>query len=188
MMIQERMSLNLASHPSRNRRLFYLFLSIIGVVLLAMVFLSGKIFLEYRTKAQEVKSTIAKTNQLILNAQNDQRKYEAGVRQAVKNYKDKVDLINDIILKKSFSWIEFLSDLERALPDSSYITSLAPTLTKDSRMQLKFKVVSPNINELLKLINNLIALGFSQINPQSEDENRMGLLITEIDLSYERDI
>jgi Tfp pilus assembly protein PilN len=188
MIIQERMSLNLASHPLRNRKLFYLFLSIIGVVLLAMLFLSGKIFLEYRTKAQEVKTSIAETNQLIMNAQNDQQKNAARVKQAVKNYKGKVDLVNNIILKKSFSWIEFLSDLENALPDSSYIISLAPTLTKDSRMLLKFKAVSPNVNELLKLINNLNALGFSQINPISEVENRRGLLITEISLSYERNI
>ncbi|UCC38249.1 MAG: hypothetical protein JSV96_10395 [Candidatus Aminicenantes bacterium] len=153
-----------------------------------MVFLSGKIFLEYRGKTREVKGSIAKTNQLIINAQNDQRKSAANVKQAVKNYRDKVDLVNNIILKKSFSWIEFLSDLESALPDSSYIISLAPTLTKDSRMLLKFKVVSPNVNELLKLINNLNALGFSQINPISEDENKRGLLITEISLSYERNI
>lgn len=188
MIMQERMNLNLASHPLRNRRLFYLCLSIIGAALLVMIFLSGKIFLEYRTKAQQVKTLIAKTNQLIMNAQNDQEKNEAGVKQAVKNYKDKVDLVNNIILKKSFSWMEFLSDLEQALPDSSYIISLAPTLTKDSRMQLKFKVASPRINELLKLINNLNALGFSQINPISEDENYRGLLITEISLSYERNI
>jgi Tfp pilus assembly protein PilN len=186
--MQERMSVNLASRPLRNRRLFYLFLSIIGVVLIAMVFLSGRIFLEYRSKAQEVKTSVAKTSQLIIDAQNDQRKNAAQVKQAVKNYKDKVDLVNNIILKKSFSWIEFLSDLERALPDSSYIISLAPTLTKDSKMLLKFKVVSPEVNELLKLINNLKGLGFSHIYPQSEDENRRGLLITEISLSYERDI
>ena len=188
MIIQERMSLNLASHPLRNRRLFYLFFSIIGVVLLVMVFLSGRIFLDYRAKAQDVRASIANTNQLIMNAENDQRKNAAGVRQTVKNNKDKVDLVNNIISKKSFSWIEFLSDLESALPDSSYIISLAPTLTKDSRMLLKFKVVSPNVNELLKLINNLNALDFSQITPTSEDVNNRGLLITEISLSYERDV
>jgi Tfp pilus assembly protein PilN len=188
MIMHERMSVNLASHPLRNRRLFYLFLSIIGIVLIAMVFLSGKIFLEYRTKAQEVRTSVARENQLIIDAQNDQRKNAAQVKQAVKTYKDKVDLVNSIILKKSFSWIEFLSDLERALPDFSYIISLAPTLTKDSRMLLKFKVVSPDVNELLKLINNLNDLGFSQIYPISEDENRRGLLITEISLSYERNI
>ncbi len=188
MTIPERTSLNLASHPLRNRRFFYLILSVVGIVLFASVFISGKIFLEYRTKTQKAKILIEETNQLIRTANDDQMNYAAEVSQAVKNHKDKVDLINSIILKKSFSWIEFLSDLESALPDSSYVISLAPTLTKDSRMQLKFKVISPSVNELVKLINNLNALGFSQINPISEDENNRGLLITEISLSYERNI
>jgi len=182
------LSLNLASHPLRNRRFFYLLFSFLGIVFLLVAFSTGQVFLKYKSRAQEIKASILKTDQMIMNAQRDKGKYSDGVEDAVKSYKEKVDLINDIILKKSFSWVEFLTDLESALPDSSYIISLAPMLTKDSKMQLKFKVASLGLNDLIKLINNLNALGFSQINLISEEENNRGLLLSEISLTYKKDV
>jgi hypothetical protein len=97
-------------------------------------------------------------------------------------------LINSIILEKSFSWTQFLSDLEKSLPESSYIVSMAPTLAKDSKLQLSFKVAYSNVDDLLKLYNNLRALKFNQIKIISEAENENGLLISEISLNYEKDI
>ncbi len=183
-----RLGLNLASHPLRNRRFFYLILSSLAVVLLLISFLAGKIFVEYKAKAQEIRASISRIDKLIKDAQREEADFSARIEDATIKYKGKVDLINSIILGKSFSWIEFLSDLENSLPDSSYIVSMAPTLAKDSKLQLSFKVAYSNVDDLLELYNNLRALKFNQIRIISEAENERGLLLSEISLSYEKDI
>jgi cell division protein FtsB len=173
--------------PLRNRRIFYSFLTFLVFVCLLVFFLGGRTFLEYRSKTSRVKVLIAKTDQLIRNVERDEKKFSAGIQNAIKGYKSKVDRVNSIILKKSFSWIEFFSDLETSLPDSSYIVSLAPTLTEDSKMQVRFKVASSDLNDLIKLLDNLNALEFDQIRIIGEGENETGTLISEISLYYERD-
>ena len=188
MMPSKRLSLNLASHPLRNRRFFYLLLSSLGIILLLVSFLAGKIFIEYRAKAQEIRVSIEKTDQLIRDVQRDEEEFSGRVEDAIKKYKGKVDLINSIILGKSFSWIEFLSDLENSLPDSTYIVSLAPTLTKDSKLRLSLKVAYSRVDDLLELYGNLRALKFNQIKIKSEAESEDGLLLSEIFLNYEKDI
>lgn len=188
MITSKPLSLNLASYPLRNRRLFYLLFSVLGIALLLVLFLAGRTFFEYRYKAQKMRASIWKTEQLIIDVQREEKEFQDRIEDAIRAYKKKVDLINSIILSKSFSWIEFLSDLENSLPDSSYIVSLAPTLTKDLKLQLRFKVASQNINDLLKLINNLRALKFDQIRITSEAESERGTLLSEISLIYERNI
>ena len=188
MIERTRLNLNLASHPLRNRRLFYLILSSLMVALLLVSFFAGKIFVEYKAKAQETRASVKKTSKLIKDVQRDEEDFSAKIDDAIIKYKGKVDLINSIILGKSFSWIEFLSDLENSLPDSSYIVSMAPTLAKDSKVQLSFKVVYSSVDDLLELYNNLKALKFNQIRIISEAENERGLLLSEISLNYEKDI
>jgi hypothetical protein len=158
------------------------------VALLLISFFAGKIFVEYKAKAQETRASVKRTDKLIKDAQREEEDFSAKIEDAIIKYKGKVDLINSIILGKSFSWIEFLSDLENSLPDSSYIVSMAPTLAKDSKVQLSFKVVYSSVNDLLELYNNLKALKFNQIRIISEAENERGLLLSEISLNYEKDI
>jgi hypothetical protein len=188
MIERERLGLNLASLPLRNKRFFYLILSTLAVILLLISFFAGKIFVEYRDKAQETRTSIKRIDKLIKDAQRDEEDFSARIEDVTIKCKGKVDLINSIILGKSFSWIEFLSDLENSLPDSSYIVSMAPTLAKDSKLQLSFRVAYSNVDDLLELYNNLRTLKFNQIRIISEAENEKGLLISEISLNYEKDI
>jgi hypothetical protein len=158
------------------------------VALFLISFFAGKIFVEYKAKAQETRASVKRTDKLIKDAQRGEEDFSAKIEDAIIKYKGKVDLINSIILGKSFSWIEFLSDLENSLPDSSYIVSMAPTLAKDSKVQLNFKVAYSSVDDLLELYNNLKALKFNQIKIISEAENERGLLLSEISLNYEKDI
>jgi hypothetical protein len=188
MIERTRLGLNLASHPLRNRRFFYLILSSLAVVLLLFSFFAGKIFVEYKAKAEQTRASIKRIDKSIKDAQREEGNFSARIEDLSLKYKGKVDLINSIILEKSFSWTQFLSDLEKSLPESSYIVSMAPTLAKDSKLQLSFKVAYSNVDDLLKLYNNLRALKFNQIKIISEAENENGLLISEISLNYEKDI
>jgi hypothetical protein len=179
-------SVNLASHPLRNRKFFFLLFSTLVVLFLLVSFLAGKIFIEFRNESQKVRISIGKAEKLIRDVQRDEKKLSSRIDEAVKGNKSQVDLVNSIILKKSFSWIEFFSDLERSLPGSSYIVSLAPTLTDESKLLLKLRVACSSVDDLLKLIDNFGALKFNEIRIDGETRNNRGLLIAEISLSYER--
>lgn len=181
-------NLNLASHPLRNKRLFYLVLSIVVVSLLVVSFFAGKIFIRYRSDAQRAKFSIRQTDKLIRDTQRNEKSLSSRISEAVKNNKSQVNLVNSIILKKSFSWIEFFADLEKSLPDSSYIVSLAPTLTEDSKIRLRLRVACISVDDLLKLIDNFGAMKFDEIQIEGETLSERGLLISEISLRYERSI
>jgi hypothetical protein len=180
------LNVNLASHPLRNRRFFFLVFSVLVVLLLVTSFFAGKIFIRFRSEAQHAKDSIRQTERLIRDTQREEKGLTSKINEAVKKDKSYIDLVNSIILKKSFSWIEFFADLEKSLPDSSYIVSLAPTLSDDSDLRLRLRVACLSVNDLLKLIDNLIALEFSKIQIEGETQNERGLLISEISVSYER--
>lgn len=184
----KRISLNLATSPLRNRRLFFFLGGCVGLGLFLLALLAGVFFLRFNLKKRTVKVLLTKAEEAILTDQREGKRLSAKNKEAVKKDKEKVDLINSIILKKSFSWTGFLSKLEECLPDSSYILSLAPTLAEDSRVQFRFKVVSQSLDDFLKLVNNLQAQKFSQIRVESEERNDRGQLTSEISVSYERNI
>lgn len=183
-----RISLNLATSPLRNRRLFFFLAGCVGLGLLLAVLLAGIFFLRFNLKKRTVKASLKKVEETIQTDQREAKRLSVRNKEADKKDKEKVDLINSIILKKSFSWTEFLSKLEECLPDSSYILSLAPTLVDDSRVQFRFKVVSQSLDDLLKLVNNFQAQKFSQIRVENEERNERGQLTSEISVSYERNI
>lgn len=183
-----RLRLNLASHPSRNRKLYYLVLSLVGILLLAVSYLTGSLYLDARAKTADVRTSISDAEKKARVAQRKDKEFEAKVEELTKTYKGNVDLVNGIILRKSFSWVKLLGNLEAALPDSSYIVSLAPRLLDDSKMEVKFRVISRNLDNLLKLINRLNSLKFHNIRIENEEINERGWLLSEISLSYERNI
>jgi len=188
MMVLRKLNLNLASNPLRNRRFFYLLFSLLIAAVLLVSFFAEKNFLKYRNEAKKIKVSISTTDQMTKNAQRDEKNHSTMIESAALKYEPKVDLINSIILRKSFSWIQFFSDLESSLPDSSYIVSMEPVLAEHSRLQLRLKIATSSVNDLLELIDNLKELKFDQIRMRSENLRENGMLVSEISLSYERNI
>lgn len=181
-----RIILNLASHPLRNRKLYFFLLGCLGLGVVVTFFFSARLFFIYYGKGRAAKESLAAVESSILLAQREERRLASRVEDAFKKDKEKVDLVNSIILKKSFPWTDFFSLLEDSLPDSSYIISLAPDLVDSSRMEMRFKVVSRHLDDLLLFLNNLNRMNFKQVRVESEDRSSQGQLISEISLSYER--
>ncbi len=181
-----RITINLASHPLRNRKFYFFVLSCLGLGVVVTFFFSASLFLFYYQKGKAAKESLAEVESSILLAQREEKRLASKVEDAFKKDKEKVDLMNSIILKKSFPWRGFFSLLENSLPDSSYILSLAPDLVDSSRLEMRFKVVSRHLDDLLLFLNNLYRMNFKQIRVESEDQSSQGQLISEISLSYER--
>jgi len=183
-----RLNPNLATKPLRNRRLFYLLGGLLGLAFLITSLLAVFLLLQFTLKKNTVRASLKKANETVTTAQAEQKRLGIRINEAAKKDQRAINTINGIILRKSFSWTDFLSKLEECLPDASYILSLAPSLVDDTRIQFRFRVVSQNLDDLLALINRLQELKFSQPRVETEERNDRGQLTSDISVSYERAI
>ena len=185
---QNRVELNLATNPLRNRKLFFLLSGVLGVFILAIFAGGGYTYGRYAGKNKALIGQRARLEKMIHEAGREEKRLSLQIDEASQTYQDEVDLLNTLIRKKSFSWVAFLTALEQALPPSCYIESMAPNLRDTDQMEVRLKVAAPSLDELLKLNKNLYEMNFSGIRIISESINEAGLLIAEITLIYERTV
>jgi len=181
-----RFNINLATAPRRNRRIYLCLLGTLLAALAAVVLLAVTFFVIYSGKGSALKATLAELDDSMRLFQRQETKYATDTQEAAKKYQAKIDLVNTLIVRKAFSWVEVFSLLEESLPDSSYLMSLNPALTGDSKVRLNIKVASPSIEELFKFYKNLKAQGFESITISSETKSEGSPLISEITFDYEK--
>lgn len=182
----DKVRLNLASRPLRNTRFYRTCLVGLAFLLIVLAFLAGFFFIKYGFKDRRAKSSLRDLEGQMQQTRAEETRFKTRVDATAKAEKGRVDLVNSIIFRKTFSWSAFLSELEGALPDPSYITSLAPSFVGEASLDLRIKVVSRSLDELLTLINNLSARNFKRIRVENESADERGQLISEITFSYER--
>ncbi len=179
--------LNLASRPVRNRRFYVLARDVLAVALVAMVGLTGFTVVKYGRLALRAGSALAEARKAQAAADQEKKRLTADIRNLKKSGQASVDAVNRIIYQKSFSWTGFLTELESALPDSITITSLVPSFTGERTVALKLTAVSRGLDDLLVFLNNLNARKF-RYRLENESREDQGQLVTEISLTYERDL
>jgi Tfp pilus assembly protein PilN len=178
--------LNLATRPLRNKRFYRVSLAASVLVLAGLATLAGFLSVKYglahrRTRAEvsELKARIARTG-------GETSKFQSMAADAAKSGREEIDLVNAVIMRKSFSWTALLSELEGALPEASYITSLAPNFAGESAVDLRIRVVSRNLDDLLALVDHLTERKFTRIRVDGESTDEQGQIASEITFSYER--
>jgi hypothetical protein len=179
--------LNLATRPARNRRFYLLARNVLILALAALVGLSAYAIVHYGLPAARLNAALSGVTARADAVKKEQRRLTADLRQVKKTAEPRVELVNGIIFRKTFSWTDFLSLLETSLPDASYITSLVPSFSGERTISLKIKVVSSGLDDLLTFLNNLNARKF-RYHLENESREEAGQLATEISLTYERDL
>jgi hypothetical protein len=172
----------------RNRRLFLLLAVFLGISTCLVLVLGGKLHFEYKDLAQEAEKEVEQIERQISVDQRKANELNIKIVDLDEEHSEEVELINSLVYSKSFSWMDFFSALEESLPASSYIVSLRPFPEEGISMEVKFKVASASMNELLNFIARLAAKGFKDIQILSESKSPEGHSLTEISLRYERNI
>lgn len=185
---QNRFRINLASQPLRNRRFFVLLCVLLVGGTLGISLRGGRFYLDYHDGARRLKASLAATEQKIGEVRREAQRLETQIRQEEEENQKKVALINRLIFRKSFSWVEFLDSLEESLPDSCTIVSLTPTIVGDARIEVRIRVAYPQLEELMKFITRLESMSFKNIVIRSERQNEQGIMIAEISLDYEKNV
>jgi Tfp pilus assembly protein PilN len=178
--------LNLATRPLRNRRFYRTSFAAAVIVLAGLTALAGFLSVKFGLAHSRVQTEVAGLEARLLRAGAETTRFKAAAVAAAKSDKEKIDLVNAVIMRKSFSWTAILTALEGALPDASFITSLAPSFTGESAVDLRIKVVSQNLNDLLALVDRLTERKFTRIRVTSESADERGRIVSEITFSYER--
>jgi Tfp pilus assembly protein PilN len=180
--------MNLATHPSKNRRFFFFLTAILVFLICLFSILSGSTFLGYHQKNRNFALTKAQIERKMQDVQRENRRLTMLIEDASQKHGERLDFINSLIYKKSFSWVEFLSSLEESLPETCYVVSMVPSLKENSKMEVRLKIAAPNLDELLKLNKNLYEQHFTNIRIINESTNEAGMLVSEISLVYERTV
>lgn len=184
----KKLTLNLASHPMRNKRLFVLLFALLGVSTCVILAIGAKTYYDYSVLAEAAQKEVSQIEKQISDDQREANRLNIQTEELNEQYEEEVSLINSLIYSKSFSWIRFFSALEDALPASCYIVSMRPNPEEGLSMEVRFKVASASMNELLKFIARLAAKGFKDIQILTESKVQEGYSVTEISLRYERNV
>jgi Tfp pilus assembly protein PilN len=182
------LNLNLATRPLRNRRLYQAVSRGLVALIVVLAALAAFAILKYGGEASRLKAAMAETSRLQTEAGREEKRLTADIDREEKLSRARVDLVNSIILRKTFSWTGLLSDLEKALPDPSYITALNPSFTPSGAIALEMSVTSRNLGDLEAFITALNARGFKNIKVGGEQRSEDGRVLTPISATYERAI
>jgi len=67
-----------------------------------------------------------------------------------------IDFLNNLIVRKHFSWTQVFSNLEGVIPDNVHLTTVAPEIFKD-RVSLHMEIVCKSISDESEFIRRLQA-------------------------------
>jgi len=180
----QRLRINLASAPLRNRNLYFTLAGFLAVMTLAALVAGGLIYVHYHGRNADARATLESLGLEADTARTETAAFQAKSLEAATRQKTGVDFADEAIYLKSFSWTRFLSELEQSLPGASHIVALAPTPMGKARVEVRLRVVFSNLNEMLAFVDNLKARSFADIRLISE-EKRAGEIVSEVSLSYE---
>jgi len=158
--------LNLASQPSRNRRLYYL----LFFFLLTMVALAAFLLFYLNLKSYSDYQELKKNSQALLEKKASLIEENKQLSKEIEKYRPLgglVEEVNALIEKKSFSWLIFFDHLEKALPGQSYLVSISPSATEAGR-EFRVQVALSRREDLKEFLNNLQSAGFSNLKLLNE--------------------
>lgn len=151
-----RVDINLASHPYEDAGPLWLrwggALAAVAVLTLILLYsaLSGW------AAARNDRSLIEQREQQI--AARDQQKIKAEETlnlPANRGTRDRAQFLNDLFLRKAFSWTKLFEDLEQVMPPRLHVVSIHPERTSDNLLEIKLVVAGESRDRALELVRKM---------------------------------
>ncbi len=150
-----RIQLNLASRPFVELGPLYMRLRIL-IALLAIVALPLWLLLSTeKRKAAEAHARLAAVERQIQGINTQQAGFEAQMREP-KNAAilSQSQFLNQLFLRKAFSWTAVMMDLETVLPGGVQVLNIDPVISKDGKVTVRLRVSGAH-DRAVDLIRNL---------------------------------
>lgn len=153
-----RLDINLATHAYEDSRQFWLRwgtgIAILGVVTLGLLIAAVTGWYNARLdrkKIGELKAEIAQRDQEQATAQAMLNRPENRVM------REKSQYLNDLIVRKAFSWTQAIETLERLMPPKIHLVSIAPELNEDNQLAIKMVVAGDSSERAFELVRRMEA-------------------------------
>jgi type IV pilus assembly protein PilN len=165
-----KIEINLSSRPFVNYRQFYL---IAGSLLGLLSIVSFWNFSQYRSSHERRKAFVESLS-------SDQMKLEAMGKEEEKllrslqtadtsDFLDRVEYVNQLINRRTFSWTRLLNDLEKLTPPNLQLASIKPQV-RGTDLLIEIVVKGRNTQEMIQFVSNLENSGkFTDVSPMYED-------------------
>jgi type IV pilus assembly protein PilN len=69
--------------------------------------------------------------------------------------RDRAEFLNDLFLRKAFSWTRVFEDLERVMPARLHVVSIHPDKATDSQLKIKLVVAGESRDRALELVRKM---------------------------------
>lgn len=151
-----RFDINLASQPYEDARAFYVrWGTALGVVALLSLALVGFAVYQWRG-TRESAGQIAHLRQQITRLERERAENQA-ILNRVENRttRDRSQFINGLIARKSFSWTQVFSDLEKIMPARVHLLSITPEVKEGRQIQIKMRVAGDSRERTIDLARKL---------------------------------
>lgn len=148
-----RLNINLASQPYEDARRFWrTWLPLLVAMVVITCILAGYALRNLRASRQLSIDT-SKTRESI--KQLDRQKAEAEemlARPENSGTRDQAKFLNELFVRKAFSWTQVLSDLEKMMPKRVQVLSISPNVTRDGQIEFVVKVFTERRSGALELV------------------------------------
>jgi type IV pilus assembly protein PilN len=150
-----RITVNLATRPFVELRPFFLRLRIAMVALALLTIGLGVWAHVLQQRLNRATAQMDGLRNQTAAAQNERLHSEARMRQpANAAVLDRAHFLNDLFLRKSFSWTAVMMDLETVLPIGVQVTSIEPQATPQGDVLIRLRVTGER-DRAIQLVRNL---------------------------------
>jgi len=150
-----RITLNLASRPFFELRPVLLRLRVLAGALVVLALVLFLLLRQAELKADRAEAVAHKWTAASQQLQQEWQQDQALMREPTNAATlQRSDFLNQIFLRKSFSWTTAMMDLERVLPQGVQVTSIDPRMTKEGRVMMRLRVNGPR-DKVVTLVSNL---------------------------------
>ncbi len=151
-----RIDINLASQPYEDSRNFWTYWGT-GLGLLALLTLVlGYFAINGLLQANRERHTIADLQAKIAAYDKDQASAEAMLsRPENRTVRDRSRFLNDLFLRKAFSWTKVFEDLERVMPAHLHVIEIHPDMSKDNNLEIRLVVAGESREQALDLVRKM---------------------------------
>jgi type IV pilus assembly protein PilN len=140
-----RVSLNLASRPYVELRPLYRRLRILIAVLALLSFAFWYVLRTEYSRAQVAQAKVDAIHASVARMESEQQRDQAKMQQPRQaSILRQAQFLNNVFLRKAFSWTAVMIDLERVLPAGVQVTNIDPQVAKDGHVTVRLRVLGPH--------------------------------------------
>jgi hypothetical protein len=151
-----RLDINLATHAYEDAREFWvrwgIGVTVLGIVTLALLISAVTGWYNARVDRKKISD---------LRAQIAERDQEQATAEAMLNrpenrvMREKSQYLNELIVRKAFSWTKAIESLERLMPPKIHLVSIAPELNEDNQLAIKMVVAGDSSDRAIELVRRM---------------------------------